>query len=128
MQQLWTRIDGRAVALSDGVATTLALLLTSALLLWLGGCAQIGRVGADDARKATAVATAVGDAAGVACWPMIETTGNAIAAAGDKPGILLAIEEQRAVQMALQRAECQPVWAGVLAELLKATPVAPFIP
>ena len=43
-------------------------------------------------------------------------------------GLLTTLEEKRAVQMALQNAACQPVWAGVLAELLKATPAAPFVP
>ena len=50
------------------------------LALWLGGCAQVGQFTASDAQDATAIATAVGDNVGEACWPVLATTGNAIAA------------------------------------------------
>jgi hypothetical protein len=128
MSRLWNLIDNRAIFLSDGVATTVALILAGLLAMWLEGCAQVGQITADDAQKAATVAAAVGDPVGAACWPALEATGSAIAAAGDEPGILVAIEEKRAVQMALQKTACQPVWAGVLAELLKATPAASFVP
>jgi hypothetical protein len=128
MSKLWNLIDDRAVALGDMAATLGALLLAVTLASWLGGCAQIGQFTADDAQSATTVATAVGDTAGAACWPVLAKTGQAIAAAGNSAGLLTAIEEKRAVRIALQDAACQPVWAGVLAELLKATPAAAFVP
>jgi hypothetical protein len=128
MSRLWNLVDRRAVFVSDGVVTTATLVLVGLLAMWLGGCAEVGEFSADDAQKAASIATAVGDLAGVGCWPVLEATGNAITAAGDKPGLLVGIEKKRAVQMALQNASCQPVWAGVLAELLKAGPAAPFVP
>ncbi|HEY3910368.1 MAG TPA: hypothetical protein VGM07_10795 [Stellaceae bacterium] len=128
MSRLWNYVDGRAVAFADGVVTLGALSLAIVLALWLGGCAQIGQLTATDAQNATAIATAVGDSEGAACWPVLAATGNAIAAGGSSAGLLTTIEEKRAVRIALQDTACQPVWAGVLAELLKATPAAPFVP
>jgi hypothetical protein len=128
MSRLWSWIDGRTVAFGDAVVTLATLSGAIALALWLGGCTQLGAFTASDAQNATAIATAVGDSAGAACWPVLATTGNAITASGASAGLLTAIEEKRAVQMALQNAACQPVWAGALAELLKATPAAPFVP
>ncbi len=128
MSRLWNYVDARAIGLGDGIVTAGAVSLAIMLSLWLGGCAQLGQFTAGDAQNATAIATAVGDSAAAACWPVLAATGNAIAATGSSAGLLTAIEEKRAVQMALQDATCQPVWAGVLAELLKATPAAPFVP
>jgi hypothetical protein len=128
MSGLWNYLDRRAVALSDGVVTAATLLLAGLLAIWLDGCAEIGQLSADDAKAATTIAAAVGDTAAAACWPILETTGNAISAAGNSPGVLVAIEEKRAIRIALQNSECQPVWAGVLAQLLKATPAGPFVP
>jgi hypothetical protein len=128
MSKLWNYVDRCALGLGDGIATAGAVSLAIMLGLWLGGCAQVGQFAAGDAQNAAAIATAVGDTAGAACWPALATTGNAIAAGGNSAGVLTGIEEKRAVQMALQNAACQPVWAGVLAELLKATPAAPFVP
>lgn len=128
MSRLWNYVDGCRIALGDGIVTVGAVSLAIVLALWLGGCAQLGQFTANDAQNATAIATAVGDSAGAACWPVLTTTGNAIAAAGNSAGLLTAIEEKRAVEIALQDATCQPVWSGVLAQLLKATPAGPFIP
>jgi hypothetical protein len=128
MSKLWNYVDGCAISLADGIVTSGAIALAMMLALWLGGCAQVGQFAAGDAQNAAAIATAVGDSAGEACWPLLATTGNAVAASGNSVGLLSTIEEKRAVQMALQNAACQPVWAGVLAELLKATPAAPFVP
>lgn len=128
MSRLYNFIDRRSIIIGDGIVTTGALALAGLLSMWLGGCAEVGQFSADDAQKAASIATAVGDSAGGACWPVLQTTENAFSAAGDRPGILAAIEEKRAVQMALQNEKCQPVWAGVLAELLKTTPAAPFVP
>lgn len=128
MSRLCNFIDRRSVIIGDGIVTTGILALAGLLSMWLGGCAEVGQLSAGDAQKAASIATAVGDSAGAACWPVLQAAGNAISTAGDKPGILVAIEEKRAVQMALQNANCQPVWGGVLAELLKATPAAPFVP
>ena len=128
MSKLWNYVDGCAINLADGIVTSGAVALAMMLALWLGGCAQVGQFAAGDAQNAAAIATAVGDSAGAACWPVLATAGNAIATTGNSPGVLTAIEEKRALQMAVQNAACQPVWAGVLAELLKATPAAPFVP
>jgi len=128
MSKLWNYVDGCAISLADGIVTSGAIALAMMLALWLGGCAQVGQFAAGDAQNAAAIATAVGDSAGEACWPLLATTGNAVAASGNSVGLLSTFEEKRAVQMALQNAACQPVWAGVLAELLKATPAAPFVP
>jgi hypothetical protein len=128
MSKLWNYVDCRAINLADGIVTSAAVAMAMMLALWLGGCAQVGQFAADDAQNAAAIATAVGDSCGAACWPVLATAGNAIAATGNSPGVLTAIEEKRALQMAVQSATCQPVWAGVLAELLKATPAAPFVP
>jgi hypothetical protein len=128
MSRLWNYVDGCTVGVGDGIVATGAASLAIILTLWLSGCAQIGKISADDAQNASNVATAIGDSAGAACWPVLAVTGNAIAMAGNKPGVLTGIEEQRAIQMALQNVACQPVWAGVLGELLKATPAAPFLP
>lgn len=128
MSRLWNYVDGCAIALADAIVTVGSVSLAIVLALWLGGCAQLGQFTANDAQNAAAIATAVGDSAGAACWPVLATTGNAVAAAGNPAGLLTAIEEKRAVQMALEDATCQPVWAGVLAQLLKATPAAPFVP
>jgi hypothetical protein len=128
MAKLWNYVDGCALGLGDGIVTAGVVSLAIMLALCLGGCARVGQFAAGDAQNAAAVATAVGDTAGAACWPALATTGNAIAAVGSSAGVLTAIEEKRALQMVLQNAACQPVWAGVLAELLKATPAAPFVP
>jgi hypothetical protein len=128
MSKLWNYVDGCKIGLADGIATSGAVALAFMLTLWLGGCAQVGQFAAGDAQNAAAIATAVGDSAGAACWPVLATAGNAIATTGNSSGVLTAIEEKRALQMAVQDAACQPVWAGVLAELLKATPAAPFVP
>ena len=124
----WCLMDRHAVIIGDEFVTAVTLALAGLLAMWLGGCAEIGQFSADDARKAASIATTVGDTAAGACWQVLEATGNAISTVGDKPAILVSIEEKRAVQMALQNATCQSVWAGVLAELLKTTPVAPFVP
>jgi hypothetical protein len=128
MLKMWNYIDGCAINLADGIVTSGAVALAMMLALWLGGCAQVGQFAAGDAQNAAAIATAVGDSAGAACLPVLATAGNAIAATGNSPGVLTTIEEKRALEMAVQNATCQPVWAGVLAELLKATPAAPFVP
>jgi hypothetical protein len=128
MPRLWNRVDSCAVIVSDSVATGVSLLLACLLVMMVGGCAEIGQFGAADAQRATAIATTVGDADGAACWPILEATGKAVSAAGDQPSILVSIEEKRALQLALQNVSCQSVWAGALAELLKATPAAPLIP
>ena len=127
MSKLWDYVDGCALSLADGIVTFGAVALAMMLALGLRGCAQVGQFAAGDAQNAAAIATAVGDSAGVACWPLLATAGNAIATTGNSSGVLIAIEEKRALQMAVQNAACQPVWAGVLAELLKATPAAPFV-
>jgi hypothetical protein len=128
MSKLWNYIDGSANRAGDGIMAAGAVSLAIILALWLGGCAQVGQFAAADAQSATALATAVGDSAGAACWPVLATTGNAIAATGNSAGVLTAVEEKRAVQMTLQDAACQSIWVGVLAELLKATPAAPLVP
>jgi hypothetical protein len=128
MARLGNVIDGSSVLVTDFIVTAITLALVSSLVVWLCGCAEVGQFTAEDAQRAASVATAVGDSAGAACWPVLETTGNAIAAIGNKLGILTAVEEKRAVQLALQNAACQPVWANVLGELLKVTPAAPFVP
>jgi hypothetical protein len=128
MSKLWNYVDGCAISLADGIVTSGAVALAMMLALWLGGCTQVGQFAAGDAQNAAAIATAVGDSAGEACWPVLAMTGNAFVASGNSVGLLTTLEEKRAVQMALQNAACQPVWAGVLAELLKATPAAPFVP
>ncbi len=128
MSKVWNYLDGSTNRLGDGIVNAGAVSLAIILALWLAACAQVGQFAASDAQGATALATAVGDSAGAACWPMLAKTGNAIAAIGNSSGVLTAIEEKRAVQINLQDAACQPVWAGVLAELLKATPAAPFVP
>jgi hypothetical protein len=128
MSRVWNFSDHCAIVVTDGLATTATLTLATLLMVWFCGCASVGQYTAADAQKAAAIATAVGDSAGAACWPVLATTGTAISAAGDTPGILAGIEEKRALQMALQNINCQPVWAGVLAELLKATPAAPLLP
>ncbi|MGH7113212.1 MAG: hypothetical protein ACREE9_01810 [Stellaceae bacterium] len=128
MSRMWNYVDGRAVALGDAIVSVGALSVAIMLALWLGGCAQVGQFTASDARNATAIAAAVGDSEGAACWPVLAAAGNAIAAGGSSAGLLTAIEDKRALRMALQDAVCQPVWVGVLAELLKRTPAAPFVP
>jgi hypothetical protein len=128
MSKLLNFIDNNAIGVGDGIVTAGAVSLAVVLALWLGGCAQVGQFAAADAQNAASIATAVGDRAGASCWPVLATTGNAISASGNSAGVLTAIEEKRAVQLVLQDEACQPVWAGVLAELLKATPAAPFVP
>ncbi len=128
MSRFFNYIDGCAVAASDCVATIVALILVSLLAIWLGACAEVGRFSADDAQRAAAIATVVGDPVDATCWPVLETTGEAISAEGGKPGIFTGIEEKRAVQKALENTICQPIWADAMAGLLKASPAAPFIP
>lgn len=128
MSKLWNYIECNPNWLDAGMVAAGGALPVVILALWLGGCAQVGQFAAADAQSATALATAIGDSAGAACWPVLATTGNAIAATGNSAGVLTAVEEKRAVQMTLQDAACQSVWAGVLAELLKATPAAPLVP
>jgi len=127
MSRLWYLLDRRTVIFGDSIASA-ALLLAGLLMVWLSGCAEVAQFSADDAEKAAAIATFIGDSDGAACWAVLEATGNAISGVGNQPGIVVAIEEKRAVQMALQNAACQPVWVEVLSQLLKATPAAPFIP
>jgi hypothetical protein len=124
-------IKKRAPTRCRAIAITTIRYLLPVLIggsLTLGGCAEIARVSADDANQAASIAAAVGDAAGAACWPMIAATANAIAEAADHPGILAAIEENRAVKTALANPACQPIWAEVLADLLKLSPPALLIP
>jgi hypothetical protein len=128
MSRVWNYIDECGVALGDAIVSLGTLAAAIVLALWLGGCAEIGQFTAGDAQNAAAIATAVGDSAGASCWPVLATTGNAIAANSNSAGLLTAIEEKRAMQMALQNTACQPVWTDALAELLKATPAAPFVP
>lgn len=128
MSRMWNLVDHCAIVITDGLAAATTLTLAGVLMIWSGGCTQVGQYTAADAQRAAAVATAVGDSAGAACWPVLATTGSAISAAGDNPGILVGIEEKRAVQMALQNSACDPVWAGALVELLKGTPAAPLLP
>ena len=128
MSKLWNYIDGCAVDVGDAIVAAGTVTFAIMLALWLGGCAQVGQFTARDAQNANAIATAVGDDVGEACWPVLASTGNAIAGSGNSAGVLTAIEQKRALQKAVRNTACQPVWAGVLAELLKATPAAPFIP
>ena len=86
MSKLWNYVDGCEIGLADGIATSGAVALAFMLALWLGGCAQVGQIAAGDAQNAAALATAVGDSAGAACWPVLATTGNAIAATGNSVG------------------------------------------
>lgn len=102
----------------------LAAGLAAALL---GGCAPLGQFTAADATQAAALATAVGDSAVVACFAGLAAVGNA-AATATKPGLLTAIEEKRAAKTALENPACAPIYAGALADLLKATPAAPLVP
>jgi hypothetical protein len=125
---MWNLVDHCAIVVTDCLAAVATLAVAGLLMIWSGGCTQVGEYTAVDAQRATAVATAVGDSAGAACWPVLATTGSAISAGGINPGLLVAVEEKRAVQMALRNTACQPVWAGVLAELLKGTPAAPLLP
>jgi hypothetical protein len=128
MPQLSNVIDECSVFITDFIVTIITFALVSSLAVWLCGCAAVGPFTAEDAQGATRIATAVGDSAGAACWPVLETTGNAISAVGNRPGILVAVEEKRAVQLALQNTACQPVWTDVLGELLKLTAAAPLVP
>jgi hypothetical protein len=106
-----------------------AVFVVAALAMcWLSGCAQVGQLTSQDATQAAKLAAVVGDAAGVQCWPVLATTGMAIADAGNSKGLLTLIEEKRAIHAALTEAACQPIWSGVLAELLKFTPAAPLVP
>jgi len=89
------------------------------VLVLLSGCAQVGQYGAQDAATAAGIAAAVGDTAGAQCWPVWETITSAIAAAGGKPGVFTAVEEQRAFKIAIASPSCQPVATDLLAELLK---------
>jgi hypothetical protein len=109
-------------------ATEFLCSVLVSLPVTLGGCAEIGRFSAQDASRAGSIAAAVGDSAGVACWPVIQATANAVAATGDHPGILVTIEESRAAKMALANPVCQPIWAGVLADLLKIAPPTSLVP
>ncbi len=128
MTGLWKLVGRRTVLVGDGIVSIATMILAALLVMWVGGCAELGQFSVDDAEKAASIATVVRDSAAKVCWPVLAATGKAIAAAGDRPGILAGIEEKRAVQMALEDTSCQPIWAGVLAELLKATPAAPFVP
>ncbi len=96
--------------------------------LTLCGCAEVGRFSAEDAERAASIAASAGDAAGAACWPAVAATANAVAASGDHPGVLAAIEESRATEMALANPACEPIWAGVLADLLKLAPPELLVP
>jgi hypothetical protein len=128
MSKLLNYIDGCATDLGDGIVAAGAVALALILTLWLAGCARLPQITADDAQNAGALATAVGDDVGEACWPLLATSGKAIATSSNPVGVLTALEQKRALQVALQNTVCQPVWTGVLTELLKATPAAPFIP
>lgn len=109
-------------------AFRLLLPILTGLSAALCGCAEVGRFSAEDAERAASIAAAVGDAAGAACWPTIAATANAVAAAGDQPGVLVAIEEDRATKMALTNPACEPIWVGVLASLLKIAPPELLVP
>ena len=121
------RLIDRCAAVRRRATEFLCSVLVS-LPVMLGGCAEIGRLSAQDANRAASIAAAVGDSAGVACWPVIQATANAVAGSGDHPGILVTIEESRAAKMALANPVCQPIWAGVLADLLKITPPLSLVP
>jgi hypothetical protein len=121
-------VAARLATRADDIVIAGGFALGSALVLWLGGCAQVGQVAAQDATNAKTIAAAVGDSAGEQCWPVLAKTAGAVAAAGNSPGLFTAIEEKRAARLAFQDPACQPIWAGVLAELLKFTPAAPLVP
>jgi hypothetical protein len=97
------------------------------VLAGLAGCAQVGQFTAADATQAAAIATATGDTGVVACYQAFETLGTAQAAA-TQAGLLSLIESKRALKLALENPACQPLYGDALAELLKATPAAPFVP
>lgn len=128
MSKLLDYLDGHTTEFGDSIVAFGTVTLAIALTIWVTGCAQVGRFSSEDAQQAAQIATAVGDNAGKACWPVLATTGTAIAASGNTVGAFTAIEQKRALQMALQNTACQPVWASVLGELLRATPAAPFVP
>jgi hypothetical protein len=115
-------------AVIENSAFRFLMPLLAGISAMLCGCAEIGHFSAEDAERAASIASAVGDAAGAACWPVIAATATAVAASGDHPGVLAAIEESRAAKMALANPACEPIWAGVLAELLKLAPPELLVP
>ncbi len=89
----------------------------------LAGCAPLGKFTAGDAANAAAI-----DPAAAACYQALGTVATAVGSATADTGILTVVATQRAGQGALQSPACAPVEASVLGLLLKATPVAPFVP
>lgn len=102
-------------------------MLVPAAMLAMCGCAQVGQFTATDADQAAALAMAVGDTTVVDCYKGLAMVGSA-ASTATQPGIFTKIEEKRAAKAALQNPACAPLYANVLGDLLKATPLAPLVP
>ena len=122
---LWSFIDRRAVIVNDGIRRCGNTGIGGLLAIWLGAAPKSANSGADDAQRRRPLPQRSGTC-GSACWPVLEATGKRHSAAGDKPGILVAIETKRAVQLALQNATCQPVWAGSWQSCSRPPRVAPL--
>jgi hypothetical protein len=104
----------------DGDAVTRFLILFA--LAAIAGCSQVGQFTAADAKNAAAI-----DPAGASCYMAIGATATA-AGAVQSNGVLTLLATKRALSSDLQSPACAPIEAGLLAELLKSTPVAPFVP
>ena len=89
----------------------------------LSGCSQLGQLTAADAQNAAAI-----DPPGAPCYMAIGTTATALGAAQSNAGLLTALATKRALSGDLQSPACAPIEASLLAELLKLTPAAPFVP
>ena len=97
------------------------------LLLTVGGCAQVGKLGSTDLTNAAQVAAHNGDAQGAACWVALTPVANAIETA-PIPGLASTIEADRLFAFATEgpTAPCNAVGGMILSMVLrKAVPLLP---
>lgn len=94
--------------------------------LALSACSQVGGIAVQDAQQAEALAQASGDTT-APCYAGLAKVAQA-AQAVKQLGVLTTVQAKRSVGLALENSACFPIFASALADLLHATPVAPFVP
>ena len=96
-------------------------------LLAVSGCAEVGKLAANDLTNAAQVATQGGDPQGAACWVALAPVAGAIETA-PKPGLASVVEADRLFASATQgpNAPCNAVGGLILSMFLQKA--LPFLP
>jgi hypothetical protein len=65
MTGLWKLVGRRTVLVGDGIVSIATMILAALLVMWVGGCAELGQFSVDDAEKAASIATVVRDSVSI---------------------------------------------------------------